>query len=498
MEASRRAALAGVLVVSAASLVLCWLLTTARIEFHAPGQRIAFYAMPARAWEFGVGVAMALVRSHRRIPGLRFAGACLVGWSALSYGDATLFPGTAALAPVVGTAMLIGFDHPRATGWWASVVALRPVQWMGDISYSWYLWHWPLIVFAAALSPWSTPYKWVAAGVSLVPATLSYRYVENPIRFSSAANPLVTARVAVLCVTLPLLAALGLREGQERIYSFDGGSHLILHADAQVPCSGVAASDLVSTPCRWPAASSEGTVVLLGDSNAGQLSEGVLGAAAAMNHDTVIVVRDSCPFLDVVVLNANSPGDGDERACAAYAADAVEAVLDLEPAAVVFAISADWYIEDFGWSLMDDGHSVDDPDEKSAIIERALARTVQRFEDAGVDVVLLEPIPKLLGWSPRLYSPARLLFEHNFAIPRGEADRYRQRSVEVIRAVAALTEATPLDLSEQMCPGETCLSSRDGEWVYGDGGHMSVHTSASLTADIESVLRTAMGPGSGD
>src|SRR5581483_10650388 len=80
------------------------------------------------------------------------------------------------------------------------VLGARPLTWLGDLSYSLYLWHWPLIVFAGALAPgvrWAAP---AAAAASIVPAWLSYRFVENPIRRSPRVQGRRALAIAAACV----------------------------------------------------------------------------------------------------------------------------------------------------------------------------------------------------------------------------------------------------------------------------------------------------------
>jgi peptidoglycan/LPS O-acetylase OafA/YrhL len=86
------------------------------------------------------------------------------------------------------------------------VLGSRVLVWVGDLSYSWYLWHWPLIVFATALWPiagWAPP---LAGMLSLLPAWLSYRYVENPIRFKRSIRGRAVIALAGVCVAGPIAA----------------------------------------------------------------------------------------------------------------------------------------------------------------------------------------------------------------------------------------------------------------------------------------------------
>ena len=144
----------------------------------------AFYLGPTRFWELLLGglVALGLPAGMRGPTSLRsavgLAGLALIAWSVFTYNEATVFPGMAALAPTLGTAMVIA-----ARGGVASrLLALRPVVFVGLISYSLYLWHWPLIVFARYEGFFvGTPLQsLVLIAASFALAVLSWRYVELP------------------------------------------------------------------------------------------------------------------------------------------------------------------------------------------------------------------------------------------------------------------------------------------------------------------------------
>lgn len=149
----------------------------------------AFYSSPTRAWEFGLG-ALVTFWAHRRTSSSRtggrtagivgFASALLLAATNLLVDDATPWPGFLALLPVVGTAGLI-VAGTLGTNPVSRLLSLRPAVWVGDLSYSLYLWHWPVITFGTALWPSGTT-RLVAALASFVPAWLSYRYVESPLR----------------------------------------------------------------------------------------------------------------------------------------------------------------------------------------------------------------------------------------------------------------------------------------------------------------------------
>ena len=108
------------------------------------------------------------------------AGIVLLAATNLLVDDKTPWPGVMAVLPVAATAGLIvaGTLAPNPV---SRLLSTRPAVWIGDLSYSLYLWHWPLIAFASLRWP-GTAAPLVAAAAAIVPAWLSYRYVETPLR----------------------------------------------------------------------------------------------------------------------------------------------------------------------------------------------------------------------------------------------------------------------------------------------------------------------------
>jgi peptidoglycan/LPS O-acetylase OafA/YrhL len=155
----------------------------------------AFYLLHSRAWELLLGTLLALCPIRFAIPGwLRnlaaFLGLSLIVGLGFAYTDDTPFPGLAALGPCLGTALVIwaGFGPSHRKTLAARLLSVPPMRLIGLISYSLYLWHWPLIVFARTDTDLSTDIsprllKLCLLGLSFGLAFLSWRFVELPFRY---------------------------------------------------------------------------------------------------------------------------------------------------------------------------------------------------------------------------------------------------------------------------------------------------------------------------
>ncbi|WP_297409582.1 acyltransferase family protein [Naasia sp.] len=155
----------------------------------AVDQASAYFNTGTRVWEFGAGTLLAIWLAKAPKVGawgvpVTWLGLAAILAAALTYTDASAFPGYLALVPVLGTAMVIAGRGRRGPASPAPLFALRPVQFLGDISYSVYLWHWPLIVLLplGLGLPLSNPLKALILVVTLVLAWASKRFIEDPFR----------------------------------------------------------------------------------------------------------------------------------------------------------------------------------------------------------------------------------------------------------------------------------------------------------------------------
>jgi peptidoglycan/LPS O-acetylase OafA/YrhL len=191
----------------------------------------AFFSLPTRAWELGAGALVALawpwvVRLPTQIGlSLGWFGLLAVAASVVAFSASTPFPGTAALIPVLGTAAVLVAGGMRAEGGPVLVLGRRPMRFGGRISYSLYLWHWPVII----LAPYVVGHALnTAEYVALIPlsvllATATFLLVERPVRDWGplAASPRrslrlgagltagAVAAVALVAATLPSTAGHG-------------------------------------------------------------------------------------------------------------------------------------------------------------------------------------------------------------------------------------------------------------------------------------------------
>ena len=277
---------------AAASFALC-LLATAR------SPAAAFYLLPPRGWELmiGAGLAVGLLAVPERLKGpAGAAGVAMLIAAAFFLTEAEPFPGWRALLPTIGAGLVIGAGPATVAN---RLLSIPPLIYVGRISYSLYLWHWPVFVF---LRHWRAdphlPPLWSLAGIALAVglAALSYHWIERPARDRSRAYRSVVIPCVAAAAVISLVCGLAWFRGGFPQRLPTAVAKLAARHDAFAPlahaCTDIGfEAALVRCHLGPPGPP---TFVLWGDSHAAAISEGVAGG---LRQPGVVLSTGACPPL---------------------------------------------------------------------------------------------------------------------------------------------------------------------------------------------------------
>ena len=461
-------------------------------------ERFAFYGSPTRAWEFGLGALLVLMSPLvSRLPaivgvlaGVCGLGAVLIG--ALAIQRTASYPGAAALFPVGGAFGILAAGTIDQEGV-SRIMSTRPLVWLGNVSYSWYLWHWPFIVFAVALWPTvRVPVSTAAAALSLVPAWASLRYLENPIRQNVRLRGRRVVSLAVACVLLPILACLGFIAITHQLGTRPTLAAWRLsqrpHLDHVRGCDTGRPFGSQPSGCTWTVPRARGRIVLVGDSYAGQLAEAVVRGGNRERFDVAVATFPACPFVDVRAYGSVPT----EIQCRSYYSRGIEALLRSRPNLVVTSFRADHYTEDSQIELAvgDHGRAVTGMAAKESALERGLASTLHELSTRGIPVLVVDPVP----WYRTAIGDCAAVRILSRSCPTS-VDRNFENSalagpIRIERlAVRSAQLSSRLNLEDELCSRTRCSDLKHGVVIYRDVDHLSVAASRGLTGIFAHAIR---------
>ncbi len=217
----------------------------------------AYFITPTRAWEFGFGGLLAMLRPTTVIAPVRavvtWAGLAAIAYACATFSAQTAFPGSAALVPVLGSCAVIWAAMPEVRWAPTKLYALKPVQYIGDISYGIYLWHWPLLIFAGYAFTDGVP-RGILLVVTLLLSAATKRLVEDPIRrgkFLIKRPPRFTLVPAAVATALVIAAsAQGSAQFEKQVQQAERATQAIVAENPK--CFGAASHD-AHKPCTNPA-----------------------------------------------------------------------------------------------------------------------------------------------------------------------------------------------------------------------------------------------------
>jgi peptidoglycan/LPS O-acetylase OafA/YrhL len=454
-------------------------------------QPIAFFSTPTRTWEFALGGVAVLLQDCRPLKVLRrelfaWIGTVLLLFAAAFIHSAQGFPGAIALIPVVGTVLiLIPGKYSSGTGLFA--VLKNPVaQKIGNLSYSWYLWHWPILVFGRTLFPGrGSGFSCLLLVLSFGLAWLSYAIVEAPIRFNarlSAVPPYALALGASLSITAILGGVFALHEAQhwentpEEIAFLRASSGSVQDDHC---ATGFRSDQLIL--CSFGRTDGP-SVILFGDSHAGQWIPAMRGLQASGWH-VVTMLKSACPSVDVSIYNPHLQRE--DVNCSNWRAKALDYIRKKKPATVLLCNSS-------GYVKRPD---FQDPYAQvtAAQWEAGMRSTLTKMDTGSTTVLLVRDTPRPGFDVPiclsRAVSHPALFSEKACAISETNAIAAPVWRAEVL-AAQGLPYVTPMDLTNQFCMSGQCDPVVNNVVVYRDGNHITLAFSSHLAPVIESGLQS--------
>ena len=470
---------------TASKRLIALMLLAAALSFAASlvitgaSQPWAFFGMPTRVWEFAIGGIAAIALWKREISNrtaglLQGAGLGVILFSALAYSEVTPYPGIAATLPAFGTAALLVAGPWAPASLVTRVLSNGLLRWFGRLSYSWYLWHWPLVGLGAVLD-WNigTFGRLAWSLLALALAVLTRRFVETPFRetkryrdrphVAMALGLAASAAMLVVAFTSMSVATRRASTPAQRAIAAareDGMEH---------DCWGSILEN-ATAPCEFGDRSSRTVVFLMGDSHAEHWLPAIDRIGRDRGWKIIATIKPGCPVADVPeLMNARLKRAYDE--CTSWRRATLRRIVAAHPAAVILstyngyvAVDGDrspWRVSPSSWRT-------------------GLRRTYGVVTGAGINTVVIRDTPE----TP--FDVPTCLSRRAARAPFARACDYDRASSLRPSAIAAQTDAARglgrlafVDMTDRVCATPRCPVMQRGRIVFRDDDHLTANFSAA-------------------
>jgi len=470
------------------SLVICLYATknSARLTLT----KFGFFSSPTRAWEFLAGViSFEIHRNFRQKFSLSFSaflsilGQLLLVWSVLNIRSEVGWPSWRCVPLILGICMLL--ISGSLNGFWNSLTRLKPLVWIGDRSYGWYLWHWPILVFGRIIFGESKSVVICLVSFSLILAIITKPLVEDRFRFSTfriqyhSVRFILKAQAILVVLSCGIYAltftGLGLQAsatesglGLTTQYELGGCyDEPVVLSDVLKFCTNVTDSKFLD-------------VLLIGDSQAPSISDGVFSAGRKLGLVVAGVGLAGCPFA------ATTPLSGGDK-CSGFQALYLDLILKLKPRIVIVAQRTDGYISQFEeWPQvafpMQDGSIPRTIDEQRGSLLYSYKAAVSKISDLPLKVIIFAE-------TRRVVMPPQTLFDeftgnnsdNRISIVKQNNQIRDELLIDMKDEYKNIQNVLVVDASSELCNTELyCPAVVEGVLRYRDSFHLNSIGSASL------------------
>ncbi len=468
----------------------------------------AYFVTTTRLWELGVGALVAVGPTlWSRMPRLAAAGIAWAGLALLSVGllvqtTSTPWPGSAALVPVLGSAAVILGGFAAGDAGPVRLLGIRPMVWIGGLSYSLYLWHWPLVVAATAV--WGKLGHWQGAAVvttSVIPAYLTHRFIENPLRYNKAVS--ARARVALALGAACSLIGVGAgawlhHEGGTSGFARASTGNAVgagslgtgttptaspsidMHPKAMTPDPLKAPLDVpqlyadgcqVAQPsttvisCSYGDKTSHTVIAMVGDSKMAQWLPAVDAMGKANGWRIRTYTKSSCPWNPNPIKHENKP----YTACVTWGKDVLRRLTGPEkPMAVLTS------------GIRSAAYDTATGTEQESLMVSGYVDYWSALGKAGVPVIAIADTPQ----------PGKIVYQCVLDHPSDlmtacKGDWNDGTGTAALKAAAAqVTTSRFVDFNDWICPGHQCWPVIGEVLVYRQGSHITATYAASLAPEF--------------
>ena len=462
----------------------------------------AFYLLPARFWELMLGACLAaaalpVIRSAAIAGSGVLLGLLAIAAAVFRFDASTPFPGPAALLPCLGAALVIYCG--RTANPVSTLLGSAPLKGIGLLSYSLYLWHFPLMVFARHLliRPFTAAEILVLVVLTFVLSLLSWRFVEQPFRARRADGAgLIERRSLFRLAGVAMAAAIvfglftDLSDGAPGRFGEQARGYLAAKEDRDTRCLRKRERCELGDRTRSPA------YIVWGDSHAGAMLPPFRALSDGYGVTGKAMLRGGClpavGFRTTTAVIAESCAAANEAALTAALAPDIKAVFLVGRWTMMVEQSMFRFEGGRPHGMLDETGELDGAHSRE-VLRKVLGQTLAQLRESGTRTYLIGPVPEAGFHVPHtLAQRARfggLLTADAIGPTRAEFAERNRRTLALLSSLADQHQAQLLLPHETLCAGSRCALLSNGQPMYHDTDHLTITGALQLRGMLDDAIR---------
>lgn len=445
-----------------------------------------YYGPVVRIWEFGFGAIAAIAWAMKgsitvfTAKLLSFTGFLLIFVSMFILRQHENDFSILFIAPVVGTTLIL-YSGNSQKSFVYKLFSHKSMVYVGDRSYGFYLWHWPILVLL-----WSITQNSFFSAIILLPLTflaghISYRFIEQPLRKYSYSS----AKIKIISIfgiwVLPLFLTFIVIFGATNFW----GNESVKESITPHSAAGCEGSNETFTSCTENRETSGNPIYLWGDSNATQYADAFKALSTQEQFPLTVTSYPGCAPLDIYQNNNST--------CSLFYKENINNLSTIEPSIVVLAMTSRTWAPP-NW--ISGELPIEAKQQLYMQLENGLTQTILELKSLGHTPLIVLPIarfeyenmPLSFDSTPWISVLTRNFENNSNSLADLEKEQITVR--EIFTKVSKETNISSIDPTIFQCPGQVCRPFANGHAIYSDISHLSANFSLDLVPLFSSEIRS--------
>lgn len=447
--------------------------------------RSAFYLTPFRAWQFSVGALVFLLGDKLKLLNSRQAsilwitGFLLVLACSITLNKSYPYPGFLAAIPTLGAALLIASGINLSQNAFKYLLENKPVHLIGNISYSWYLWHWPVLCLGGLIFPPSEIYNQLLLVIfSLLLAYITHHTIENPIRFHKKLNNYYGWQIIAALVIMFSINIGSIRwHNQQAPLVETQPQDWFIKAKLDLPeIYGTGCDDWFQSSdvkiCQFGTENAQQHIIMMGDSIGLQWFPAIYNAFLPKGWRISVITKSSCPMADVPFFYERIRREYTE--CSEWRRKALNIVQDLSSDILILG-SANYSFSPEEW-------------------REGTAESLNTVTNSAAYIYIIRPTPTLPFDAVNCLSAPNLNL--NQCSAKIDLKTNTQGWQSVTDVASSYNNVYLIDMNNLICPNQTCSAGQRDMPIYRDNMHLTASFITSMSEQLLSEMKRSASPNS--